>query len=257
MNHLGKGDDLWGARAQDWVAYQEPQFVPLYEHVFDVTGVGPGVRLVDAGCGAGLAGTLAVARGATVSGFDPSPALLAIATVRMPQADLRLGGIQQPPHEPGAFDLITMFNVAHHPEDPALLRPLHALGRRGARLAATTWGRPEQCDMREVFAAVGAWPLPSPDAGPFGLSTPGRFERLLEAAGFSEVEAVDVSCPFYYPDIDAALRGLLSAAPFVAAIRQTSEDMVREAVDAVVLPFRRPDGSIRLDNVFRCLIARV
>ena len=52
---------------------------PLYETLFGRVGIGHGAELLDAGCGAGLAAQLAAERGAVVSGFDATPALLAIA----------------------------------------------------------------------------------------------------------------------------------------------------------------------------------
>ena len=248
-------EDLWGARASDWCQFQEPQFVPLYEDVFDATGVGLGVRLLDAGCGAGLALSMAESRGAIVSGFDPSEALLAIASDRVPKADLRAGTIEDPPHRPGSFDVVTLFHVAHHVPTSTLFAPLHDQGRPGGMFAATAWGRAEQCAMAEVFAAIGSW-SPGND-GRFALAAPGRFERLLEASGFSSPQAWDVACTFCYPDLEASLKGMLSAAPFVIAVRQAGEEAVRAALTGVLAPRRDSDGSIRLPNVFRCVAAAV
>jgi cyclopropane fatty-acyl-phospholipid synthase-like methyltransferase len=70
---------------------------PVYEAVFDEVGVAPGTRLLDAGCGSGLALQLAHKRGATVSGLDASAALLAVAQGRVPDADLREGDLEALP----------------------------------------------------------------------------------------------------------------------------------------------------------------
>ena len=54
---MGSADvqgELWGGRAEDWAALTEPGQVPFYEAVFDRLRIGPGTRLFDAGCGAGL-----------------------------------------------------------------------------------------------------------------------------------------------------------------------------------------------------------
>lgn len=249
--------DLWGAKASDWAAHQEPQFISLYEEAFHLAPIGPGIRHLDAGCGAGLAVALALDRGAEVSGFDPSTALLAIARSRAPVADLRVGTIEDPPHAPGRFDVVTMFNVAHDVRDDAIFAPLGRQGRPGARLVASSWGRPEDCDMAAVFAAIGAWSPASPYEGPFGLGVPGRFEGLLAAAGLSDVDGKEVACSFRYSDVDQALRGLLSAGPFVAAANQVGEEAVREALTPIVLRHRRPDGVIQLENVFRLVVATI
>jgi cyclopropane fatty-acyl-phospholipid synthase-like methyltransferase len=69
----------WGGAAHDWAELQEPTGAPIYEAAFDALGVGNGTRLLDVGCGSGCALQLAAKRGATVSGFDASAALLVVA----------------------------------------------------------------------------------------------------------------------------------------------------------------------------------
>jgi 2-polyprenyl-3-methyl-5-hydroxy-6-metoxy-1,4-benzoquinol methylase len=54
---------LWDARARDWANIQEG----TVKAVLGRTGVGPGTRYLDVGCGAGRAVQLAAALGAQVS----------------------------------------------------------------------------------------------------------------------------------------------------------------------------------------------
>ena len=61
---------LWGAAAQDWAEIAEPLHIPYFEAAFDAIGLGSGMHLFDARCGAGL--TLATSRGATSTGLDAS-----------------------------------------------------------------------------------------------------------------------------------------------------------------------------------------
>src|SRR5437764_5955317 len=70
---------LWGRAAHDWAELQEPTALPLWAAMLDAAAVGPGVHVLDAGCGAGGASTLAAHRGAQVNGLDAAEALLAIA----------------------------------------------------------------------------------------------------------------------------------------------------------------------------------
>ena len=67
---------LWGAAARDWAELQEPAATPLYEAALNALAVTGGSRLLDVGCGAGLAMQLAAKRGATVAGIDASAGLL-------------------------------------------------------------------------------------------------------------------------------------------------------------------------------------
>src|SRR3954454_12380247 len=70
---------LWGAAAQDWAEIAEPGQIPFYEAAFEAIGVANGTKLLDVGCGAGLAMQLAEKRGATVSGIDAAEGFLAVA----------------------------------------------------------------------------------------------------------------------------------------------------------------------------------
>ena len=250
-------DDLWGESARDGADLQEPQYRPLYDAVFEATGVGPGVRLLDAGCGCGLALSRAAGRGADVAGFDASDGLLGIARERRPRLDVRWGLIEEPPFESRQFDVVTMFNVVHHPPEVVrLMGCLAPLGRPDALFAVTTWGPPRGCSMRQLFSGLGPWtadrsPSDQVDAEPSGL-----VEELLEDRDFALVAAANLECPFRYHDVEPALCGLLSAAPFVAAGRRYGDDVVRETVASRLDRCRQPDGTIRIDNVFRWIVAR-
>lgn len=70
---------LWGQRANDWAEMQEGQVRPLYEHVLARFEIGPKMKLLDVGCGAGGFLALAKARGAHVSGLDATRELLDVA----------------------------------------------------------------------------------------------------------------------------------------------------------------------------------
>src|ERR1035438_8617774 len=85
---------LWGAEARDWVEIQERTAPVLWHAVLEAARVGPGDRLLDAGCGAGGASVMAREWGATISACDASEALLAIAQERLPGADLKIGELE-------------------------------------------------------------------------------------------------------------------------------------------------------------------
>jgi hypothetical protein len=65
-----------------------------------------------------------------------------------------------------------------------------------------------------------------------------------------------VPAPFTYPDLATGVRASLSSGPARRAIEQVGADRVREAAAAALAQFVRPDASVRLDNVFRVVIAR-
>ena len=66
---------------------------------------------------------------------------------------------------------------------------------------------------------------------------------------------MDVACPWTYPDLETALRGMLSAGPAERAIRNSSVERARQAVADSIAAYRTPSGAYRLNNKFRYLVA--
>jgi SAM-dependent methyltransferase len=250
---------LWGAESEDWAELQEPTGIPLYEATFDAIGLNSGTRLLDVGCGAGLALQLAHKRGAVVSGFDASAGMLAVARSRIPEADFRQGDLEELPYEGHSFDAVTAFNSVQYATDPVrALRQIKRVAVPGGPVAVASWGDPERCDGRVLIAAMGSLLPPPPPgaAGPFALASPGALEALVESAGLTADHAFEVDTPFEYPNLDIAVRANEAAGPTRAAIEQVGVDRARETFIAALDQFVRADGSVRLDNVFRVVIAR-
>ena len=88
------------------------------------------------------------------------------------------------------------------------------------------------------------------------MAAPGALEALLESAMLTAQSAFEVTTPFEYASLDAAVRAGLSAGPTRAAINHAGLDRVLDAGTATLRQFLRPDGSVRLDNVFRVVVAR-
>src|SRR3954451_13861780 len=109
---------LWGTNPRAWAELAEAHNRPLFEAVLDAAGVTAGTRLLDVGCGSGLALELARRRGAIVSGLDVSPGLLALARDRLPDADLREADMESLPFADGAFDAVIGVNAFQFAGDP-------------------------------------------------------------------------------------------------------------------------------------------
>jgi SAM-dependent methyltransferase len=248
---------LWGAAAEDWAEYNEPTGVPLYEAGLDALAVTNGTRLLDAGCGAGLALQLAAKRGATVAGFDASEGLLQVARTRLPDADLRQGDLETLPWDDGSFDAVTAFNSVQYASDPvAALREIRRVATAEAPVVVATWGDPERCEARPLLGALGALLPPPPPgaAGPFALAAPGALEALVESAGLTARSAVEVETPFVWVDHEIAVRAALSSGPARAAIEQAGTTAVVDAAGAALQQFVQADRSVRLTNVMRFVL---
>lgn len=251
--------ELWGAAAEDWADLQEPTGGPIYEAAFDALDVRDGTRLLDVGCGSGYALQLAAKRGAVVSGLDAAGALLGVARSRIPDADLREGDLEALPFGDDAFDAVTAFNSVQYATDPIQgLREIKRVAAPGSPIAVASWGDPERCQSRSVLAAIGSLlPPPPPGAGgPFALAPPGALEALIETAGLTAESAVEVSAPFVYTDVATAQRANLSAGPIRAAINRAGLEATRDVLSAALAEFVQPDGSVRIENVFRVVIGR-
>lgn len=248
---------LWGAAAEDWADLNEPVGTPLYEAALDDLRVSNRTRLLDVGCGSGLALQLAAKRGATVAGFDASDGLLCVARARLPEADLRQGDLEALPWKSGSFDAVTAFNAVQYATDPGVaLREIKRVAVAGASVAVASWGDPRRCEARVLIAAMGGLlPPPPPGAGgPFALAAPGALEALVESAGLTAQRALEVATPFVYADLAIAVRGTLSSGPARAAIEHAGAERARETVTDALRQFVHADGSVRLDNVMRVVI---
>lgn len=250
--------ERWGARARDW-AENEDQLVPSYTQVLDRLDVPAGSRLLDVGCGSGALLRCAADRGLDVSGIDASNALVAIARERVPGADVRVGDMEELPFGDDAFDVVTGFSAFFFADDMvAALREAGRVARRGAPVLVQVWGDRENCDVIPVFKAAGSLRPPTgpgkPPAPP--LSTPGLLEERTVAAGLEPETTFDLRYTVEYPDEATLLRRMLAVGGLVAATEAAGEEAVSAAILETLAQRRRQDGSYRLENEWRCLIAR-
>lgn len=249
--------------------------VPLYDTVHDRLDVGRGTRLLALNCGSGLAPLLAAARGAAVTGYDADPGRLHLAAERLagprrPGASPRARAVPGPAVlRPGTPDVADLRDRGHNlvtALDPAApageLRPaLHAVAaaaRPGTAVVLAGWGPPERCSAARVLRVATRLAEPRGPAVPAPrLSGRDDLEELAGGAGLRPDGSGRVSCPFAYQNQASAVRGLLSTGLFDPAVAATDQQQVEKEIAEALHPYRRPDGTVRMENVFRYLIARV
>ncbi len=175
MGSAGVQGVLWGAAPRDWAELCEPLTRPLYAGTVAVLAPLSGLALLDVGCGTGLALQLAAADVARVTGLDAAEPMLDVARERLPDADLRVGDIQELPFDDGTFDVVTAFNAVQYAADPpAGVAELARVTRPGGRVAIGVWGEPAWCETEAVFARLRALAPPPPGAAaPLAISAPG------------------------------------------------------------------------------------
>ncbi|MFD3960430.1 MULTISPECIES: methyltransferase domain-containing protein [Streptomyces] len=262
-----------GTRARDWAEIQERMLAPLYEAVYDRLEVGAATRMLSLGCGSGLALLIAAARGAQVTGVDSDRDRLALARARLlpeegaegapaHRARLHESGLPSGAGADGApYDLITVFEpigcAAGDSEGlvPALEAAL-PLAARGATVVLTGWGPPERCATAPVLRVAARLTESARPPRPGGWRPTLRddLEDVAARTGLKPDGSGRVSCPFGYADQESAVRGLLSTGLFDAAVRATDRSQVEKEVAEALHPYRRPDGTVWMPNVFRYLV---
>jgi len=251
--------DLWGRDPRTWADLAEPHNRPLFEAVLDAAAVGPGCRLLDVGCGSGLALLLAAGRGAEVSGIDVSPGLLGVARERLPMADLREAEMEALPFEDDCFDAVIGVNAFQFAADPVhAFREAARVVRPGGAVAASLFAAAELCESTVVHEAMAALspPARAADHAPYALSAAGNLEAAMGAAGLAPTGSGTVECRWDYADLSDAVAGLLCSAGGARAVRDAGADRVRATLVRALEPFQRPDGRVVMRNTFRWVSAQ-
>jgi SAM-dependent methyltransferase len=106
--------------------------------------VASGERVLDVGCGTGNASLAAARRGAIVTGVDPAPRLVEVATRRAADEGLRAtfssGNATDLPFETGSFDAaLSVFALIFADDAERASGEIARVVRPGGRIVLTTW----------------------------------------------------------------------------------------------------------------------
>jgi SAM-dependent methyltransferase len=249
---------LWGARPADWAISEERQ-LPTYEAALARTGLERGWRVLDIGCGVGTFLRLVAERGSEPHGIDASEALIAFARTRLPDADLRVGEMEDLPWEDDTFDLVTGFNSFFFANDMvAALREAGRVSKPGAPVVIQVWGAHERCDLEAMKELARPFlPARPPDAPPDpDLSQAGALEVLATQAGLTSDEEFDTTWVLEYPDAETLGRAMISVAGLAVLAGPERQQELERAIIEGLAGYRRADGSYGLSNEFHYLIAR-
>jgi SAM-dependent methyltransferase len=265
----------WSAAAPGWQARRDDVSQPttsITERLIAMAGITSGQRVLDLACGNGDPSfTIAQRVGPEgyVVGLDITEPMVRNAQAWAKQHDLANVEYRIIPNElelgvpEASFDIATCrHGLMYMPKPVAALRTLHTALKPAGRVAISTWGPPERCPFFGIAVQIVMRhievPPPDPDApGPFALHTPEMLTTILEAAGFTNVEAVAFESSVLEADSPAAYWDLICevAGPLVPLMASLPAE-VRQAIrdDAIKMYGELcPDGPVKLGG--ECLVA--
>jgi SAM-dependent methyltransferase len=249
----------WGDRATDWAYLWEPYARQANDALFDRAGVGPGTRLLDIACGSGYAASVAAGRGAEVAGLDASEALIAIARVRTPGADFRVGDMFALPFDDDRFDVATSFNGIWKGCEDAL-REARRVVRPGGLVGFSFWGSPKRMGLLPYFATLVELSPPDHVEATFNqgdTGRPGVAEQMLADVGLEFADRGTARVINEWPDLDLAVRALASAGPSWPALQRAGHNRFAEAIREAIRPLFSDGLGVRIVSEFGWIIGRV
>lgn len=220
--------------------------------LLDAVGAAPGLRLLDVACGPGYVAAAAARRGSSVVGVDLSSEMVSLASAQHPDLEFRIGDAEKLDFEDNSFDAVVMnFGMLHLacPEDAIAeaFRVLHV----GGRYAFTVWDVPEKARgfgiILQSIQSHGNMDVPLPSGPPFfRFSDPEESKRALTAAGFLNVQTLQVPQVWKLESGEALLEIFRDAAVRTAALLQAQTPSalkkIREEVVAQAEEFRHGDS---------------
>ena len=208
-------------RARAWAEVRdllELQLAPLGRRAMAALAPRSGDRVLDIGCGGGTTAlelAQAVAPNGTVVGIDLSPEVLAFAqdaAQECEQVRFVQGDAQVFPFEPTSFDAAySRFGVMFFADPTAAFMNIRRSLTPNGRLAFVCWRALEEnpLDMLPLKAASAHLPPQPADVtnapGPFSFANPDRVRKILERAGFAEINITAHDELVGSGDIDAML----------------------------------------------------
>lgn len=108
------------AAADEYNVFTDAANDKIIDQFVALTGLPPGSKVVDLGCGSGIFTSLLAKRGYIASGVDLSPKLIELARSQYPGIAFHVGDIEALDFADGSFDGVMLSGVVHHIPDARL-----------------------------------------------------------------------------------------------------------------------------------------
>ena len=241
-------------------------FLPLAEETLRFAEPAVGDRVLDVACGTGaltrlLAGSVGLT--GSVVGLDVNPQMLAVAATRVaaPQVEWREANALELPFVDGEFNLVTcQQGLQFFPDRGLALREMRRVTREGGRLAMSCWRAsaeaPGHAAVERWLSA--AWAQRPPRHKGFSFPDGDDLRRVVDAAGFVEVDITVFSVSTHWPTVEFFARNVVKS-PCRGTFPEVGDDDLADLVAQLreaLSEFSLPDGSLRLPQVTHLLSAR-
>src|SRR5271165_62930 len=217
MTSKPDSEPSWGSQyrlvaSEKWKAKSAAMGQPVTDALVDYAQPMPGMQVLDLASGTGepaISLAMRVGPQGHVTALDLSADLLEIAAERAKARDLKNFTTQTAdahslPFPDASFDLATSrFGVMFFRDPGQAFRELLRVLRPEARACFLAWGPVDQpywqTMMGVVHRHVGGPLLPPGGPNPFRYAEPGSLSRLMQAAGFGDVEEETRTLPWTWP----------------------------------------------------------
>jgi SAM-dependent methyltransferase len=255
---------------EKWAAWNEQQQRTIIDWLVDRAGIQAGHTVLDLASGVGQPAIEAARRGAHVIASDVAADMLAGCERRAKAASVTLELRELDMHDlrgvgDASVDAVTCgFALMFSPDPVKVMREVHRVLRPGARFSLAVWDAIDKnAYFATMFGTLGQFapmPAPAPDApGPFRFAAPGSLERVIRAAGFSEVTVESVPNHYVFDSLEQHFEVTIDmAAPVkraVEAMTPAQRQQFRNALATALAPYR--DGErYRLLTTALCATSR-
>jgi len=222
--------------------------------------------VLDVACGSGVLAKHATKRGASVTGVDLAPRMLALATKLNPGCTFREASVDSMPFADSAFDaVICAFGIGHFPDPPAAVAECVRVARAGSRCAFAWWDLPARNRMHGVLIAALEEVNPKPPsdlpAGPplFRYSEDAAFQGLLESAALQNVSIMSHSFTWRLPNAEALWTGSMECMARNSALINSQTPDVRERIRAAFIRYANKHSTsdgLELPMAFKVCVGR-
>lgn len=237
MSEPASQEQIQGARA-----YQELLVPALFgewaPRMADAAGVKPGSTVLDIACGTGcLTRELSARAGASgsVTGLDPNPGMLAIASSQSPGISWKQGTAESLPFEDSSFDMVlSQFGLMFFMDRPrAVSEMLRVLGR-GGRVAIAVWdgleSMPAYTTEVELLERIAGEEAANALRAPFSAGDARVLAEFLRSAGAEEVTVESQAGTAHFPSVHALLESDLRGWLPIMGVNLT-EDVIGAVLD--------------------------